>query len=77
MITLASWAPTKVEFIAEAILIWLVLLAASRLFFHPLRKYPGDKLAALTGWYREYYDLVRNGEWVEQLQRLHHNYGTL
>ncbi len=46
-----------------------------RLLFHPLHKFPGDKLAALTGWYREYYDLVKDGDWVEQLQRLHHKYG--
>lgn len=75
MITPASWSPTKLELCAQGILIWLTSLVISRLLFHPLRKYPGDKLAALTGWYREYFDLVKDGAWVEQLERLHHKYG--
>jgi hypothetical protein len=64
-----------VEFFAQALLCWFAALAMYRLLFHSLHKFPGDKLAALTGWYREYYDLVKDGDWVEQLQRLHHKYG--
>lgn len=75
MITIISWSPTPVEFFAQALLTWLTALIVSRLLCHPLRKFPGDKLAALTGWYREYYDLLRDGDWVEQLERLHHKYG--
>jgi cytochrome P450 len=77
MTTLTSWSPTKVEFFALALLIWLTGLIVSRLLFHPLRKFPGDKLAALTGWYREYYDLAKDGDWVEQLGRLHRKYGPV
>jgi len=79
MIAPASWSPInlKFELFAQALLIWLTGLVVSRLLFHPLRKFPGDKLAALTGWYREYYDLVKDGDWVEQLGRLHRKYGEL
>lgn len=49
----------------------------SRLRFHPLAKFPGPTLAALTDYYLAYYDLYKNGDAVEQLRTLHQQYGQL
>ena len=46
-----------------------------RLYFHPLARVPGPILASLTDYYVTYYDLVRDGDMVKQLERLHHRYG--
>ena len=49
--------------------------AVWRLFFHPLARFPGPKLAAITDYYVTYYDLVKNGAIVHHLEVLHQIYG--
>ncbi|EDR13906.1 uncharacterized protein LACBIDRAFT_244728 [Laccaria bicolor S238N-H82] len=46
-----------------------------RLLFHPLSKYPGPPLAAVTSLYRAYFDIVMDGGWAEHLEYLHQVYG--
>jgi hypothetical protein len=48
-----------------------------RVFFHPLSKYPGPKLAAATVWYQAYYDVWMGGELAHQVKKLHKKYGKL
>ncbi|KAG7088781.1 hypothetical protein E1B28_012747 [Marasmius oreades] len=48
-----------------------------RLFFHPLRRFPGPWLAAITKYYRGYYELFCDGGWLDQLQVLHEQYGLV
>lgn len=48
---------------------------ATRLYFHPLAQIPGPVLAALTDYYVTYYDIVKDGKMVHQLEKLHHQYG--
>ena len=60
-------------------LIWisyLVGLAIYRLYFSPIAKFPGPKLAALTKWYEFYYDVVLQGQFTFQIQAMHKKYGT-
>ena len=60
-------------------LIWVLYLfglAAYRLYFSPLSKFPGPKLAALTKFYELYYDVVRQGQFTFQIQKMHKKYGT-
>ncbi len=53
----------------------IVVGAAKRLHQHPLSKYPGPTIAALTLWYKAYFDIVKDGGWVEHLESLHELYG--
>jgi hypothetical protein len=53
-----------------------VSLVVYRLFFHPLAKFPGPKLAAATLWYEFYYDVVQPGQFFRKIQELHCKYGT-
>jgi hypothetical protein len=50
-------------------------LACYRLYFHPLAKYPGPPLAAITHYYAAFYDLVKDGAQVSHLEELHKIYG--
>ena len=56
---------------------YLVFIGVYRLFLHPLAKVPGPKLAAISGLYMAYYDLVMLGGMVEQLEVLHEKYGSI
>jgi len=55
----------------------LPVLALYRLFFHPLHKYPGPSLAALTNWYEAYYNIVKGGGLVAEIERLHKLHGPV
>ena len=47
----------------------------SRLYLHPLSKFPGPKIAAVSRWYEFYYDVIRAGAFVRHLPELHRKYG--
>lgn len=65
----------------KSILVLVLLYAASlgayRLFFHPLAKFPGPKLAAVTLWYEFYHDVIREGQYTFQIAELHRVYGMV
>ncbi|KAI0887003.1 cytochrome P450 [Annulohypoxylon maeteangense] len=48
-----------------------------RLYFHPLSRFPGPKLAACTTLYRAYYQMVCDGEHVAHDTKLHESYGPV
>jgi len=50
-------------------------VAFYRLFLHPLRAFPGPWLAATTGLYEAYYDLVKYGGMLKCIETLHKVYG--
>lgn len=50
-------------------------LVFHRLFLHPLSRYPGPKLAAITRWYEGYYDVIKNGQYTFKIKELHRKYG--
>ena len=57
------------------LLLATVVQSIRRLYFHSLARYPGPSLAALTLWYKAYYDIIMDGGWAEHLEHLHTVYG--
>ncbi|KAK0189785.1 cytochrome P450 [Armillaria mellea] len=44
---------------------------------HPLRHYPGPRIAALSKWYKFYFDVLQDGGFLEHLEKLHIQYGPV
>lgn len=45
------------------------------LFFHPLQKFPGPKLAAIGFFYEFYYDVIKDGTYLWEIEKMHRTYG--
>lgn len=50
-------------------------LVIYRLLLSPIARFPGPKLAAATGWYETYYDVVKKGKFLFEIERMHQKYG--
>lgn len=59
------------------VVVYLVSLAIYRLYLHPLSRFPGPKLAALTNYWELYQDFFReeSGYLFIELDNLHNKYG--
>jgi hypothetical protein len=63
-----------------AICIYILIVGVWTLYsvyFGPLAKFPGPKLAAATLWYECYYDVVLGGQYTFKIKELHQKYGML
>ena len=56
-------------------LLWIAYGVLWRLYWSPLCKFPGPKLAALTLWYEFYFDVIKGGMYIWEIERLHKIYG--
>lgn len=45
------------------------------LYLHPLSKFPGPKLTAIGSLYEFYYDVIKDGQYIWQIERMHRKYG--
>lgn len=61
--------------ILATIVLYFVTLALYRLYLHPLARFPGPKLAAITRLYEGYYDLYQSGQYTFKIAELHRQYG--
>ena len=60
-----------------AALLYLVGQCIYRLYFHPLAKFPGPKIAAITFWYEWYYDAPMRGQYIFRIKEMHEKYGPI
>ena len=56
-------------------LVSLIYTATHRLYLSPLSSIPGPRVAALTFCYEIYFNIVKPGMFVWEIQRLHEIYG--
>nr|AAS89997.1 CypA [Aspergillus flavus] len=59
------------------LLVALIVRSVYRVYFHPLSKIPGPKIAAITHLYQHYYDAVKGGKYIWKLDELHRKYGPV
>ena len=57
------------------LLTWAASGVIYRLYFSPLSKFPGPKLAAATLWYEFYYNIWKEGMYIWEIQKMHQKYG--
>jgi len=65
-----------VYWLIGAIVLYFILRAIYRLTLHPLAKFPGPKLAALTSMYAASWDLPVASSFCKHLPELHDRYGA-
>ncbi|KAI1329342.1 cytochrome P450 [Xylariaceae sp. FL0255] len=56
---------------------YYVALILYRLYLHPLARFPGPWLAAVSRWYEAYHDVLRNGQYTFKIAELHKIYGPI
>lgn len=57
------------------ILIYASWLVIYRLYFSPLAKFPGPKIAAVTHYYEFYYNYWLQGKYIYKVEEFHKRYG--
>ncbi|TFK41442.1 cytochrome P450 [Crucibulum laeve] len=56
---------------------YIVFDCLRNIFFHPLRSFPGPKLAAMSILYKAYFDVMEQGGFLNEIKRLHTIYGPV
>lgn len=74
---LAFVAGHPIATLGATFILYILSLTVYRLFFHPLSRFPGPKIAAITVWYEFYYDGIQRGRYTFEIQRMHDEYGPV
>ena len=73
---LPSTSPKSLEILSVVAVVWILGFSITRLYFHPLSKFPGPRIAAVTRWYEFYHDVLRDGNYVKYYPELHKKLGS-
>jgi len=71
------FASTVLEYTVLGLIAYTIYGATWRLYFSPVAKFPGPKLAAVTFWYEFYFDIIECGSYIYEIERMHKIYGKL
>ena len=65
--------------IITSFLVWYASRLVYNVYFHPLSKFPGPRLAGASRWYEAYFDNLvgRGGQYMYEIDRIHRDYGSL
>ena len=68
---------SKSSFLLYGFLLYIFGLIIYRIFFSPLARFPGPKLAGATKWYESYFELVKDGggRFMFEYRKWHEAYG--
>ena len=75
MIYISDVSKQLVALSALLAIFYLAYGALYRLYFSPVAKFPGPKLAGLTFLYEFYYDVIKRGKYTFKIRELHKQYG--
>ena len=64
--------------LSTLLVLWYVAHLVYNVYLHPLRNFPGPKLASATRWYEGYYDMLvgEGGQYMQEIDRMHTQYGS-
>lgn len=60
-----------------SVVLYFLTIVVYRIYFHPLARFPGPKIAAATRWYEYYHDLYRGGKFYQIVEAMHDEYGPI
>ncbi|KAM5464683.1 hypothetical protein MauCBS54593_006774 [Microsporum audouinii] len=63
--------------IITALVGYILVKCIYDLFFHPLRNFPGPKVAAIGSFYEFYYDVIKDGTYLWEIEKMHQKYGPI
>jgi hypothetical protein len=69
--------PSLPILLASGIIVYALGLIVYRLYLHPLAKFPGPRIAAVTSFYEGYFEIVQKGQYSKHISKLHDQYGML
>lgn len=70
-----SFLVSTITIVIVGSLTWFAYTAFKNLYLHPLAKYPGPKLAAITPLWRAVMDTILCRSFCHELEHLHEQYG--
>lgn len=68
--------PSPPILLASGIIIYALGLVIYRLYLHPLAKFPGPRIAAVTSFYEGYFEIVKKGQYSKHISKLHDQHGV-
>ncbi|KAF2105429.1 cytochrome P450 [Lophiotrema nucula] len=65
------------RFLVGSVIVYYGTLVFYRLFLHPLARFPGPRLGAISRWYEAYYDVILSGQYTSKIAGMHKVYGPV
>ena len=57
--------------------LYVILLCVYRLTLHPLAKFPGPTIPAVTFWWEFYHNFIYRGQYIWRIGEMHEKYGPI